>query len=69
MGNNNRTKSQRSTQRQNPRQSSPNLSRDQLIHRLETLREQLEESPNLSEERKVRIHNDIADYSQQLDKF
>jgi hypothetical protein len=50
-------------------QSSQKLSREQLIFRLETLREELEENPNLSEERKVRIHNDITNYSQQLDKF
>jgi hypothetical protein len=50
-------------------QSSQKLSREQLIHRLETLREELEEHPNLNEDRKVRIQEDMARYSEQLSKF
>ena len=50
-------------------QSSQKLSREQLIHRLETLREELEENPNLNEDRKVRIREDITRYSEQLNKF
>ena len=50
-------------------QSSQKLSREQLIHRLETLREELEENPNLNEDRKVRIQEDMARYSEQLSKF
>ncbi len=50
-------------------QSSQKLSRDQLIHRLETLREELEENPNLNDQRKARIQEDMARYSQQLDKL
>lgn len=67
MGNNTSRKGQRHTQQR--QQSNFKLSREQLIFRLETLREELEENPNLSQERKVRIHNDITNYSQQLDKF
>lgn len=69
MGNNTSRKSQRNPQRQTPRQSSPKLSRDQLIHRLETLREELEENPNLNEQRRVRIQEDMARYSEQLNKL
>lgn len=69
MGNNTSRKGQRNPQRQTPRQSSPNLSRDQLIHRLETLREELEENPNLNEQRRVRIQEDMARYSEQLNKL
>ena len=50
-------------------QTSQKLSREQLIHRLETLREELEENPNLNEDRKVRIQEDMARYSEQLSKF
>jgi hypothetical protein len=47
-------------------QSSHKLSREQLIHRLETLREELEENPNLNEQRQARIQEDMARYSEQL---
>jgi hypothetical protein len=50
-------------------QSSQKLSREQLIHRLETLREELEENPNISEQRNVQIQGDIARYSEQLNKL
>jgi molecular chaperone GrpE (heat shock protein) len=50
-------------------QSSQKLSREQLIHRLETLREELEEHPNLNDQRKARIQEDMSNYSQQLDKL
>ncbi len=50
-------------------QSSQKLSREQLIHRLETLREELEEHPNLNEQRKAKIQEDMAQYSEQLKKF
>jgi prophage antirepressor-like protein len=50
-------------------QSSQKLSREQLIHRLETLREELEENPNISEQRRVQIQGDMARYSEQLKKF
>jgi hypothetical protein len=50
-------------------QSSQKLSREQLIHRLETLREELEENPNIDEKRKFRIQEDMARYSEQLKKF
>jgi hypothetical protein len=50
-------------------QSSQKLSREQLIHRLETLREELEENPNLNEQRKAKIQEDMARYSEQLNKF
>ncbi len=50
-------------------QSSQKLSREQLIHRLETLREELEENPNLNEQRRARIQEDMTRYSQQLDKL
>jgi molecular chaperone GrpE (heat shock protein) len=50
-------------------QSSQKLSREQLIHRLETLREELEENPNLDEKRKIRIQDDMSNYSQQLARF
>ena len=50
-------------------QSSQKLSREQLIHRLETLREELEENPNLNEQRQARIQEDMARYSEQLKKF
>jgi hypothetical protein len=69
MGNNTSRKGQHNQQRPAPRQSSPKLSRDQLIHRLETLREELEENPNLNEQRKARIQEDMARYSEQLNKF
>jgi hypothetical protein len=50
-------------------QTSQKLSREQLIHRLETLREELEENPNLNEQRKAKIQEDMARYSEQLKKF
>jgi prophage antirepressor-like protein len=50
-------------------QSSQKLSREQLIHRLETLREELEENPNLNEQRRARIQEDMARYSEQLNKL
>ena len=50
-------------------QSSQKLSREQLIHRLETLREELEENPNLNDQRKAKIQEDMARYSEQLNKF
>jgi hypothetical protein len=50
-------------------QSSQKLSREQLIHRLETLREELEENPNLNDQRKARIQEDMARYSEQLKRF
>jgi prophage antirepressor-like protein len=50
-------------------QSSQKLSREQLIHRLETLREELEENPNLNDQRRAKIQEDMANYSQQLNKF
>jgi hypothetical protein len=50
-------------------QSSQKLSREQLIFRIETLREELEENPNLDEKRKVRIQEDMVNYSNQLSKF
>jgi hypothetical protein len=61
-------------QGQKPRQQgtvqpSQKLSREQLIHRLETLREELEENPNLNEQRKAKIQEDMAQYSEQLKKF
>jgi len=36
---------------------------------LETLREELEENPNLNEQRRARIQEDLARYSEQLKKF
>jgi hypothetical protein len=36
---------------------------------LETLREELEENPNIDEKRKIRMQEDMANYSQQLAKF
>jgi hypothetical protein len=36
---------------------------------LETLREELEENPNLNEQRKAKIQEDMAQYSEQLKKF
>jgi hypothetical protein len=69
MSNNSPRKGQRNTQRQAPRQPSQKLSREQLIYRLETLREELEENPNLNDQRQARIQEDMANYSQQLDKF
>jgi len=50
-------------------QSSQKLSREQLIHRLETLREELEENPNLNDQRKAKIQEDLARYSEQLNKL
>ena len=58
-------------QGQKPRQHGTvqKLSREQLIFRIETLREELEENPNLDEKRRVRIQEDMANYSSQLSKF
>ena len=50
-------------------QSSQKLSREQLIHRLETLREELEENPNLNDQRRAKIQEDMARYADQLNKF
>ena len=50
-------------------QSSQKLSREQLIFRIETLREELEENPNLDENRKIRIQEDMVNYTNQLSKF
>ena len=50
-------------------QSSQKLSREQLIHRLETLREELEENPNLSDQRRAKIQEDMSRYADQLNKF
>ena len=50
-------------------QSSQKLSREQLIHRLETLREELEENPNLNEQRQAKIQEDMARYSEQLKRL
>ncbi len=50
-------------------QSSHKLSREQLIFRLETLREELEENPNLNDQRKARIQEDMARYFEQLKRF
>jgi len=36
---------------------------------LETLREELEENPNLNEQRQAKIQEDMARYSEQLNKF
>ena len=49
-------------------QSSQKLSREQLIFRIETLREELEENPSLDEKRKSDIQNQIIQFIQQLDK-
>jgi hypothetical protein len=50
-------------------QSSQKLSREQLIHRLETLREELEEHPGIGDQRRVQIQGDMAQYSEQLKRF
>lgn len=68
MRNNTGSKHQRNTQ-QPPRQTHQQLSREQLIFRLETLTEELEDNPNLSEQRKIRIKEDLARYNEQLNKF
>jgi len=49
-------------------QTGQKLSREQLIFRIETLREELEENPSLDEKRKSDIQNQIAQFIQQLDK-
>jgi hypothetical protein len=36
---------------------------------LETLREELEENPNLNEQRQARIQEDMVRYSEQLKRF
>ena len=58
-------------QGQKPRQHGTvqKLSREQLIFRIETLREKLEENPNYSEEKKSDIQKQISQYNQQLDKL
>ena len=58
-------------QGQKPRQHGTvqKLSREQLIFRIETLREELEETPELTEHRKTEIQKQISQYNQQLDKF
>ena len=50
-------------------QSSQKLSREQLIFRLETLREELEENPNLDEKRRGRIQEDMNNYSNLLSQY
>jgi len=50
-------------------QSNQKLSREQLIHRLETLKEELEENPNLSDQRRAKIQEDMSRYADQLNKF
>jgi molecular chaperone GrpE (heat shock protein) len=50
-------------------QSSQKLSREQLIFRLETLREELEENPNLDEKRRIRIQEDMNNYSNLLSRY
>jgi len=49
--------------------TSQKLSREQLIFRLETLREELEENPNLDAKRKARIEEDMLNYNTQLSRF
>ena len=58
-------------QGQKPRQHGTvqKLSREQLIFRIETLREELEDTPELSDNRKSEIEKQISQYNQQLDKF
>jgi hypothetical protein len=50
-------------------QTSQKLSREQLIFRIETLREELEENSSLDEKRKSDIQNQIIQFIQQLDKL
>ena len=50
-------------------QSSQKLSREQLIFRIETLKEELEETLELDESRKCEIQKQLSQYNQQLDKF
>lgn len=58
-------------QGQKPRQHGTvqKLSREQLIFRIETLREELDETPNLSEERLAEINKQIQQFNQQLDRL
>ena len=58
-------------QGQKPRQHGTvqKLSREQLIFRIETLREELEENLELSEHRKAEVQKQLSQYTQQLDKF
>jgi hypothetical protein len=58
-------------QGQKPRQHGTvqKLSREQLIFRIETLREELEESLDLTDHRTNEIQKQISQYNQQLDKF
>ena len=74
MGNNTSRKSRPNTQRHAPRQhgtvqSSQKLSREQLIFRIETLKEELEETLELSDHRISEIQKQLSQYNQQLDKF
>jgi hypothetical protein len=50
-------------------QSTQKLTREQLIFRIETLREKLEENPAMDEKRKSEINAQIAQFNQQLDRF
>jgi hypothetical protein len=52
-------------------QSSQKLSREQLIHRIETLREELENLPatESSEKQKEKILLSIKQYSEQLNRY
>jgi hypothetical protein len=52
-------------------QSSQKLSREQLIHRIETLREELETLPAIesSEKQKEKILLDIKQYLEQLTRY
>jgi putative protein kinase ArgK-like GTPase of G3E family len=50
-------------------QSSQKLSREQLIHRIETLREELEDNPNLTESRKDQAQKEFKQYLEQLKRF
>jgi lipid II:glycine glycyltransferase (peptidoglycan interpeptide bridge formation enzyme) len=56
-------------QGQKPRQhgTTQNLSREQLIHRIETLREKLEEHPE--NEKKEKILSEYKQYLEQLKRF
>jgi len=74
MGNNTSRKGRPNTQRLAPRQhgtvqSSQKLSREQLIFRIETLKEELEETLELSDHRRSEIQKQLSQYNQQLDKF
>jgi len=67
-------KNQHNSQRQNTRQSNPKLSREQLIYRIETQREKLEELDLLptSEsiaKKKEKILVEYNQYLEQLKRF